>query len=132
MISLPPSVKIYLCTRFVDGRRGLDSLAAMVQSSLSLDPLSGHLFVFLGAQGRSVRILFWDRDGFALYCKRLERGRFRFPRQLPEGASHLSLEASELLLLLEGIDLKGARRRPRWSPRPPAPPPEPPEERPTP
>ena len=75
MISLPPSVRIYLCAQPVDGRRGIDALSAMVRSTLALDPMSGHLFCFVAAHGRSARILFWDHNGFVLYAKRLERGR---------------------------------------------------------
>jgi transposase len=116
MISLPPSVRIYLCSSLVDGRMGIDALSGMVISSLGLDPLSGHLFVFLAARGRCARILFWDHNGFVLYSKRLERGRFDLPREVPEGVTQLALEASDLMLLLEGIDLRGARRRPRWEP----------------
>ena len=116
MIALPPSVRIYVCAQLVDGRRGIDTLAAMVQSVLGLAPLSGHLFVFLAGHGRYARILFWDHNGFVLYSKRLERGRFRLPRAIPAGTPHLTIEASDLVLLLEGIDLRGARRRPRWQP----------------
>lgn len=116
MISLPPSVKIFLCASPVDGRKGIDTLAALVQSHFGLDPLSGHLFLFLAGHGRQARILFWDHNGFVLYSKRLERGRFTAPRQAPEGATHLHLEATDLVLLLEGINLQGARRRPRWEP----------------
>lgn len=116
MISLPPSVRIYLCAAPVDGRRGIDALSGMVLATLALDPLSGHLFVFLAGRGRYARILFWDHNGFVLHSKRLERGRFRLPREVPEGATHLTIEASDLVLLLEGIDLRGARRRPRWQP----------------
>lgn len=116
MISLPPSVKIFLCATPVDGRKGIDTLATLVQSRFELDPLSGHLFLFLAAHGRQARILFWDRDGFVLYSKRLERGRFVAPRAAPDGGTHLALEAAELALLLSGIDLRGSRRRPRWEP----------------
>lgn len=116
MISLPPSVRIYLCATCVDGRQGLDALAGLVTSTLALDPLSGHLFVFLAGRARYARILFWDHNGFVLYSKRLERGRFQFPREIPEGTTHLTLEAADLVLLLEGIDLRGASRRPRWQP----------------
>lgn len=119
MMALPPSVRIYLCTVPVDGRRGIDALAGMVQSSFTVDPMSGHLFVFLAGHGRYARILFWDHNGFVLYSKRLERGRFRLPREVPEGVAQVSIEASELMLLLEGIDLRGARRRPRWQPSSP-------------
>ena len=116
MIALPPSVRIYLCAQPVDGRRGIDALSAMVRSTLALDPMSGHLFCFVAAHGRSARILFWDHNGFVLYAKRLERGRFRLPAEVPVAATHVTLEAADLMLLLEGIDLRGARRRPRWEP----------------
>ena len=118
MIALPPSVRIYLYAAPVDGRLGFDALAGLVASALGLDPLCGHLFVFFAARGRIARILFFDHNGFALYSKRLERGRFALPRQLPEGATHLVIEASDLVLLLEGIALRDSTRRPRWQPPP--------------
>jgi len=116
MIALPPSVRIFLYGVPVDGRMGIDALSGLVSSALALDPLSGHLFVFFAARGRCARILFWDHNGFVLYSKRLERGRFTLPREVPEGATHVVIEASDLVLLLEGIDLRGAVRRPRWQP----------------
>jgi transposase len=116
MITLPPSVRIYLCATLIDGRRGIDSLSAMVRSTLDVDPFSGHLFVFLASHGRGVRILFWDRNGFALYLKRLEKGRFHLPREIPGGTASVTLDPADLAMLLEGIDLRGATRRPRWEP----------------
>ena len=116
MISLPPSVRIYLCAQPIDGRKGIDSLSALVRSTLHLDPLSGHLFLFVAARGKCARILFFDHNGFVLYTKRLESGRFHVPNEIPEGATHVTLEAADMMLLLEGIDLQGAKRRPRWSP----------------
>ena len=116
MMSLPPSVRIYLCARVIDGRRSIDSLAAMVRSVIGVDPFNGHLFVFLANRGRGVRILFWDRNGFALYLKRLEKGRFHLPREVPEGTTAITLDPADLAMLLEGIDLRGATRRARWEP----------------
>ncbi len=116
MVSFPASVRIYMATEPVDGRRGIDGLAGLVQSTMQLDPLSGHLFFFLSRRGHMARILFWDRSGFVLVTKRLERGRFRFPREIPAEATQVTLDAGELALLLEGIDLRGAVRRPRWQP----------------
>ncbi len=116
MISLPPSVRIYLCAQPIDGRRGIDALSAMVRSVLDVDPFCGHLFVFLANRGRAVRILFWDRNGFALYLKRLERGRFHFPQEIDAATTSISLDPADLALLLEGIDLRGATRRARWEP----------------
>lgn len=113
MLSLPPSVRVFLATGAVDGRLGIDGLAALVRDAFGLDPLSGHLFVFRNRRGDRARILYWDRSGFWLLQKRLERGVFRFPAG--EGA-RAEVEAAELALLLEGIDLAGSRRRPRFAP----------------
>lgn len=116
MLSLPPSVKVFVATEPVDGRKGFDSLIALAQSTLGENPLSGHLFVFRTRRGNLVRTLFWDRNGFCLMSKRLERGCFQFPWTVPEGAQRIEVEAAELALMLEGIELAGARRTPRWTP----------------
>lgn len=118
MLSLPPSVRLFVATQPVDGRKGVDSLMVLVRDVLRYDPLSGHLFVFFSKRCDRVRIVYWDRDGFAMWQKRLERGRFR-PTFSDDGSLGSSaIEAAELALIIEGIDLKGARRRPRWQPRP--------------
>lgn len=113
MISLPPSVQIYLATQPTDMRRSFDGLKALVELQFrgQIDPFSGHLFVFRNRRGDKVKILFWDRSGFCLYYKRLERGTFKFPQA---SDATVKVEAAELMLLLEGIDLSDARRRPRW------------------
>jgi len=108
---LPPSVRIYLASDPADMRCGFDGLMLRVQSVLAADPFSGHLFVFFNRRRDRVKILVWDRSGFCLWYKRLERGRFCLPET--SGPS-VEMEAAELALLLEGIDLRGARRRPRW------------------
>ncbi len=95
MLSLSPAVKIFLCAKPVDMRRSFDGLAALARHQLEQDPLSGHLFVFVGKRADRIKILWWDRDGWALWCKRLERGTFRAPR-VAEGASCLPLGAAEL------------------------------------
>lgn len=116
MLSLPPSVRIFVATRPVDGRKGVDSLTAVVRSALSLDPLSGHLYVFFSRRCDRVRVVYWDLDGFAMWTKRLERGRFH-PKFSDDGRlSASAIEAADLALILRGIDLAGARRRPRWEP----------------
>ena len=79
MLSLPELVRIYCCTQPTDMRKGFDSLAALVRDWLGHDPLSGHLFVFRSRRGDRVKLLWWDRDGWTLYYKRLEQGVFRFP-----------------------------------------------------
>jgi len=117
LLSLPPSVRLFVATQPVDGRKGADSLMVLVRDVLHLDPLSGHLFVFFSKRLDRVRIVYWDRSGLAMWTKRLERGRFR-PCFSEDGKLVAScIEAAELALILEGIDLSGARRRPRWEPR---------------
>jgi transposase len=116
MLTLPPSVKVFAATQAVDGRKGVDSLAAIVRSALGQDPLSGHLFVFFSRRFDRVRVVYWDRNGFAMWTKRLERGRYRLTTT-PGALGARLIEWSDLALILEGIDLQGARRRPRWEPR---------------
>ena len=115
MLTLPPGVEVFLATGPVDGRKGINGLFALVRSQFGQDPLSGRLFVFFSRRFDGVRVLHWDRDGYVLTTKRLEVGRFRLPwRNQPE---HVTLEAAELLLILEGIDLTHATRRKRWTRR---------------
>jgi transposase len=119
MLTLPPSVRVFVATLPVDGRKQADSLMALVRDVFGHDPLSGHLFVFFSKRLDRVRIVYWDRSGFAMWTKRLERGRFR-PVVSTDGTfSVTALEAAELALIIEGIDLAGAQRRPRWQPRTP-------------
>src|ERR1700744_5258755 len=79
MLGLPASVRIYFAADLVDMRKGIDGLRALVEGALKKDPYVGHLFVFVGKSRDKVKILFWDRNGFVLYLKRLERGRFQLP-----------------------------------------------------
>jgi transposase len=111
MLMLSPAVRVFLCALPTDMRRSFDKLAEMTRAQLSQDPFSGHLFVFFNRPRDRVKILFWDRSGFCLYYTRLERGVF-LP---PESERCLELESSELALILEGIDLAGAKRRTRFS-----------------
>ena len=121
MLSLPSlgdldqglRVRVYLCTSTTDMRKGFDTLAVVVRESLGCDPLSGHLFLFVGRRRDRLKILYWDRDGYALWYKRLEQGTFRMPLAKPDAAS-IELKASELAMLLEGIDLRSIRRRKRF------------------
>lgn len=111
MLMLPPSVRVFIATEPADMRCAFDGLTARVQHILEQDPFSGHLFVFRNKRADRVKVLFWDRSGFALFYKRLEKGTFRFPTGSGKATE---VEAAELALLLEGIELRGARRRPRW------------------
>jgi len=116
MLTLPPSVKIYVATQPVDARKSFDGLAGAVEAEFGegFTAMSGHLFVFLNRRGHVAQMLFWDRSGFCIVKKRLEAGTFRVART-PEGAAtHVEINAGELALMLEGIELEGARRRKRY------------------
>ena len=115
MFLWPPSVRIFIATQPVDLRKSFDSLAEVTRTVIRQEPLSGHLFVFFNRERHRVKILFWDRSGYVLHYKRLERGFFRVPH---EAGGAVEMEATELALLLEGIDLSGAKRRLRFVPRP--------------
>lgn len=117
MLSLPPSVRLFVATAVVDGRRGPDSLMVLVRDVLGHDIFEGHLFIFFTRRRDRVRIIYWDRNGVAMWTKRIELGRFRFQSDGDDAVNVRAIEAAELALILEGIDLQGARRRPRWQPR---------------
>ena len=104
---------IYLCVQPADMRRGFDTLAACVKEFLKHDPFSGNLFLFVGRGKDRLKILYWDGDGFALWYKRLEEGAFKLPAVKNAGAS-VELKATELAMLLEGIDLKSIKRSKRF------------------
>jgi transposase len=94
-----------------DGRKGIDGLAAVVTTHLGRDPLSGDLYVFRNRRGDRLKVLAWQGDGFALYLRRLERGTFAFPAA---DATEVAVTATELAMILGGIDFGSARRRPRY------------------
>ena len=114
MLSLPPSVRIFVAREPCDMRKGFDGLSALVCNAIGKDVFSGYLFSFFNRRKDRVKILWWDRGGFVLLYKRLEKGRFALQTIDFEGAESIEMDASELTLLLEGIDLRGARRRPRF------------------
>ena len=114
MLGLPPSVKIYFATGLVDMRNGIDGLRAIVDATLKLNPDDGHLFVFVGKSRDKLKILFWDGNGYVIYFKRLEQGRFQLP-ELDASRSRVLLEPAQLAMLLDGIDLN-AKRLVRWKP----------------
>lgn len=114
MIHLPASVRVYLCLTPCDMRKSFDSLHALVRDYLNLDPFAGHLFVFAARRRDRVKILYWDRDGFAIWSKRLEQGTFAAPFGDSEG-SRREITAQELGAMLSGIDLERATRRKRYS-----------------
>lgn len=111
MLSLPPSVRIFVARGVTDLRKSFDTLACLVNEVIDEDPQSGHLFVFLNRRKDRVKILWWDRSGYCLLAKRLEQGRFHIYDQASGATGHYEMAVRDLALLLEGIDLRGARRR---------------------
>lgn len=113
MMLLPSSIRVFLAAEPCDLRKGFDGLAAIVSSRFERDVLDGHLFVFLNKRADQARVLFWDRTGMCYLAKRLEQGTFR-RRETADGQHHVEIDAGELMLLLEGVDLGTAKRRRRW------------------
>ena len=111
MLNLPPSVRIFVAREPADLRKGFDGLAGLVTEVIDEDPQSGHLFAFFNRRRNRVKILVWDRSGYWLLYKRIEHGRFRVYDRVSDKKSSFELNASDLSLLLDGIDLRGARRR---------------------
>ena len=114
MFSVPASVRVFMATSPVDLRRGFDGLAALTREVLAQDPLSGHLFAFRNRRGDRLKVLFFAAGGYCLFYRRLERGTFRLPGG--EG-TRAEIEAGDLALILEGLDLSRVVRPPRWRPR---------------
>jgi len=125
MLSLTGRLRVFVCTQPADMRRSFDGLCGMAQSLMQQDPLSGHLFVFRNRNRDRLKILYWDRDGLAIWYKRLEEGTWQLPTDVRrsagdvaatdssrESAAEITLE--ELSLLLGGIDLRSVERRRRY------------------
>jgi transposase len=112
MFGLSAAVRVYLAKEPADMRKSFDALAALASGTLGLDPLSGHLFVFVNKRRDRIKILYWDRDGLVVWAKRLERGTYRIP---DAAANRVEMTTAELAALLAGIDLNTARRRDRYS-----------------
>jgi len=110
MIAVPSSARVYVAAGPTDMRKGFDGLSTLVQETLKKDPFRGHLFVFRGRRGDLVKVLWWDGQGFCLFAKRLNRGRFVWPRVL-DGA--ITLTPAQLAMLLEGIDWRAPIRTDR-------------------
>jgi len=126
MLTISRTTRVFLSTQPTDMRKGFDGLFALVENVIREDPFSGHLFVFRNQRRNQrrdrLKVLWWDRDGLAIFYKRLERGSYEFPTDrttkgssVPGGDSRrLEIRADELALLLEGIDLQSVKRRPRY------------------
>jgi len=114
MLTLAPNLRIFLHARPTDMRKSFDGLCALVRSVFQADPLDGSLFLFVNRRGDRLKAMWWDRDGLALFYKRLESGSFEMLR--PEGeAATVEIDATELAMLLSGVSLASAKRRKRYS-----------------
>ena len=114
MLSLSPTLRIFLCAVPVDLRKSFDGLSALVRQALAADPLSGHWYVFRNRAGDRLKILAWEEDGWAIWYKRLEAGVFRFPLPSGDGPPRLEVRAAELAMLLDGVVLEEVQRRRRY------------------
>lgn len=111
MLSLPPAVRLFVARGVTDMRKSFDTLSAVVIDKIDEDPQSGHLFLFFNRRRDRLKVLWWDGSGFCLLAKRLEHGQFRVFDQANGKPGAFELSASQLALVLEGIDLRGAKRR---------------------
>jgi transposase len=116
VILVPRSVRIYVATAPANLRKSFEGLSNEVRTVLAADPLSGHLFVFVNRTRTQVKLLVFTRGGFTIVHKRLERGRFTFPARVTPEATRVEIDAHELAMLLEGLDLAPARGAVRWNP----------------
>jgi transposase len=118
VLSLALPGRVFLCTLPTDMRKSFDTLAALVQTHLGQDALSGDLFVFRSRRGDRLKLLYWDQDGYALWYKRLETGSFVLPQpdgqRLTVGEHGLTLRPAELTMLLDGVDLSSVKRQRRY------------------
>jgi transposase len=108
-----PATKIFMAVEAVDMRKGFEGLYGLVRDHLLMDPLSGHLYLFTNRSHTRLKALIWDGSGLWVCAKRLERGRFHWPRATPEARS-VSLRPEELSMLLNGLDPTAAKPRRNW------------------
>lgn len=113
---MPMGVKVFLAVQPIDLRASFYRLAAYVRATHNGNPQDGHLYVFVGKRRDLVKILFWDRSGYCVFAKKLEKHRFKLPVDLPSDAVQQEVDFATLTLFLEGIDLRGATRRPDHEP----------------
>lgn len=111
MISLPSGTRVWLAAGVTDLRRGMDGLAALVQTALGENPFEGDVFLFRGRRGDLIKLLWWSGDGLCLFVKRLEKGRFVWPQA---DSGRVCLSGAQLSMLLEGIDWRHPTRT--WRP----------------
>lgn len=104
-------MKMFLCTKPADMRRSFDGLAAMTREIIGQEPTGGHLFIFRNRLGDRIKLLYWDRDGFALWYKRLEKGTFHLPRNIE---ADYQIDPRDLAMMLEGVDLSHVKKHGRY------------------
>jgi transposase len=114
MLSFPTGVQVFMAVEPVDMRKSFDGLSAAVQAVFDRNVLDGHLFLFLNRRGDRLKILWWDRDGLALFCKRLEIGSYEVPRHDPD-TKQLRLDATQLAMLLGGVQFDSVQHRRRYA-----------------
>jgi transposase len=114
MLTVTSNVQIYLCTAPTDMRKSFDGLSALVASAMNKDVLSGHLFLFLNRRRDRVKLMWWDRDGLAVFYKRLQAGTFEIPKVSNDQAC-LELDTTQLAMLLTGVSMASAQRRKRFA-----------------
>lgn len=112
MLGLSANLRYFLCCHSTDMRNGFDGLAGIVRNYLGKDPVSGDVFVFLNKTRSHIKLLYWDGDGFALFYKRLERGRYARCTALNELS--IEMKREELLMLLEGLSYRDMSRKKRF------------------
>ena len=113
MFAFSNTLRVFVSTEVTDMRCSFDALSERVRTVLGEDPLSGHLFVFFNRSYSAAKLLFWERGGYWLFYRRLERGRFRLPVS-KESCRSVEIDQRELLLILEGLELDGMRHRARF------------------
>jgi transposase len=113
MFSLTSSHRFFLYSEPTDMRKSFDGLCGLVQSKMGRNPVSGEVFLFLGTRKNAIKLLHWEKDGFVLYYKRLEKGTFAFPLTGPEGNTY-PLSWPHLVLLAEGITVLKHRQQARY------------------
>lgn len=114
MLTLSPANRYFLYQEKADMRKGVDGLSGLVRSGLKRDPLSGDIFIFFNRRHTQVKLLHWERDGFSIYYKRLERGTYELPVIIDGQSGSAELRSDELMLILQGIDLSSVQRRKRF------------------
>lgn len=113
MISFPHSIQVFLHASATDLRKGFDVLLGLVTKTFAQDLTCGHLFLFANRRRDRLKILYWDRDGLAIWYKRLEKGSFQLPAVARDAVS-VEMTSTQLTLILSGIDLSSARQRKRY------------------